>query len=190
MWIYEKKTQYPVNIKCKDLTMAKFLITQFGGPDGELGAAIRYLSQRYTMPTNKAKALLTDIGTEELAHVELISAMVYQLLKNATPTELKKAGLGSQYAQHGNAVYPSDANGIPFSTAPIGVLGDPVADLTEDLAAEQKARATYEHLINLTDDADVKDVLRFLRAREVVHYQRFGEALMDVYSHLDCKKVY
>jgi len=190
MWIYEKKLQYPVNLKCKDIPMAKYLITQFGGPDGELGAAMRYLSQRYTMPTGKAKALLTDIGTEELAHVEVISTMVYQLLKDATPEELKKAGLGAQYAQHGNALYPSDANGIPWTAAYIQSTSDPITDLHEDLAAEQKARTTYEHLINLTDDADIKDVLRFLRAREVVHYQRFGEALMDVYEDKESKKFY
>ncbi len=190
MWIYEKKLEYPINIKCKNIQMAKYIITQFGGPDGELSAAIRYLSQRYTMPTGKSKALLTDIGTEELAHVEMISAMVYQLLKDATPEELKKAGLGSHYAQHGHALFPSDAHGVPWTAAYIGVLGDPIVDLNEDLAAEQKARATYEHLIRLTDDPDIIDPLRFLREREVVHYQRFGEALMDVYDYKDSKKFY
>lgn len=190
MWIYEKKLQYPVNIKCKDIQAAKFIITQFGGPDGELSASIRYLSQRYTMPTGKAKALLTDIGTEELAHVEVISTIVYQLLKDATPDELKKAGLGAHYAQHNHALYPSDANGIPWTAAYIQSTGDPITDLHEDMAAEQKARTTYEHLLNLTDDPDVKDVLRFLREREVVHYQRFGEALMDVYEHKEAKKLY
>ncbi|SHJ95193.1 manganese catalase family protein [Tepidibacter formicigenes] len=190
MWIYEKKLEYPVNIKCKDIRMAKYIITQLGGPDGELSAAMTYLNQRYTMPTSKAKALLTDIGTEELAHAEMISAMVYQLLKGATPEELKSAGLGSQYTQHDNAVFPSDANGVPWTAAYIGILGDPITDLHNDLAAEQKARATYEHLINLTDNPDIKDALRFLREREVVHYQRFGEALMDVYDYKDSKKIY
>ncbi|SHH32057.1 manganese catalase family protein [Tepidibacter thalassicus] len=190
MWIYEKKLQYPVNIKCKDIRMAKYIITQLGGPDGELSAAITYLNQRYTMPTGKSKALLTDIGTEELAHAEMISAMVYQLLKDATPEELKAAGLGSQYTQHDNSVFPADTNGVPWTASYIGIIGDPITDLHNDLAAEQKARTTYEHLINLTDNPDIKDALRFLREREVVHYQRFGEALMDVYEYKDSKKLY
>lgn len=190
MWIYEKKLEYPVKIKNKDIGMAKYLITQYGGPDGELGAAIRYLNQRYTMPTGKTKALLTDIGTEELAHVEMIATMVYQLLKDATPEELKKAGLGAHYAQHDHALFPSDANGIPWTAAYIQALGNPVTDIHEDMAAEQKAKATYEHLIDLTDDADVKDALKFLWAREIIHYQRFGEALNDVYDHLNSKRVF
>ncbi len=190
MWIYEKKLEYPVKIKNKDIEMAKYLITQYGGPDGELGAAIRYLNQRYTMPTGKTKALLTDIGTEELAHVEMIATMVYQLLKDATPEELKKAGLGAHYAQHDHALFPSDANGIPWTAAYIQALGNPVTDIHEDMAAEQKAKATYEHLIDLTDDADVKDALKFLWAREIIHYQRFGEALNDVYDHLNSKRVF
>jgi spore coat protein JC len=190
MWIYEKKLQYPVNIKSKNIGMAKYIVTQLGGPDGELSASMTYLNQRYTMPTNNAKALLTDIGSEELGHAEMIAAMVYQLLKGATPEELKAAGLGSQYTQHDHAVFPSDANGIPWTASYIGVLGDPIADLHNDLAAEQKARATYEHLMNLTDDPDLIDPLRFLREREVVHYQRFGEALMGVYDFNECKKIY
>lgn len=190
MWIYEKKLEHPVNIKNKDLRMAKFLVTQYGGPDGELGAAIRYLTQRYTMPTGKTKALLTDIGTEELAHVEMICAMIYQMTKDATPDELKAAGLGAEYAQHDHAIFPTDANGIPWTAAYIQATGDPVTDLHEDMAAEQKARTTYEHLIDLTDDVDVKEVLKFLWAREVVHYQRFGEALMDVYEYIDSKKIF
>lgn len=190
MWIYEKKLEHPVKIKSKDLRMAKFLVTQYGGPDGELSAAIRYLNQRYTMPTGKAKALLTDIGTEELAHVEIICTMIYQLTKDATPEELKEAGLGAHYAQHDNALFPTDANGVPWTAAYIGTLGDPVTDLHEDMAAEQKARSTYEHLIDLTDDQDIKDVLKFLWAREVVHYQRFGEALRDVYEYIDNKKIF
>ncbi|WP_035292852.1 MULTISPECIES: manganese catalase family protein [Clostridiaceae] len=190
MWIYEKKLEYPVKIKSKDLKMAKFLVTQYGGPDGELSAAIRYLNQRYTMPTGKTKGLLTDIGTEELAHVEIICAMIYQLTKDATPDELREAGLGAHYAQHDNALFPSDASGVPWTAAYIQALGDPVTDIHEDMAAEQKARATYEHLIDLTDDQDVKDVLKFLWAREIVHYQRFGEALVDVYDYIDSKKFF
>lgn len=190
MWIYEKKLQHPVKIKSKDVKMAKFLITQYGGPDGELAAALRYLNQRYTMPTGKTKAILNDVGTEELAHVEMIATMVYQLLKDATIDELKEAGLGGHYAQHDRALFPVDANGVPFSATYFATLGDPITDLHEDMAAEQKARATYEHLITLTDDHDVKDVLKFLWAREIVHYQRFGEALQDVYDLKDKKKYY
>ncbi|MBP3929877.1 MAG: manganese catalase family protein [Peptostreptococcaceae bacterium] len=190
MWIYQKTLQHPINLKSTDLTMAKYLITQFGGPNGELAAAIRYLSQRFTMPTGKSKALLTDIGTEELAHVEMIGTMVYQLTQNATPEQLRAAGLGSDYAQHGGGIYPSDANGVPFTTAYIEAMGNPVTNLHEDMAAEQKALATYYHLANLTDDVDIKNVLRFLGEREIVHYQRFGEALMDVYEFTDCKQVY
>ncbi|MCT4596958.1 MAG: manganese catalase family protein [Vallitalea sp.] len=190
MWLYEKRLEFPVNIKHKDLNMAKLLVTQYGGPDGELGAAIRYLNQRYTMPTNKTKGLLTDIGTEELAHVEMISTMIYQLLKGATIQELKDAGLAPHYAQHNHALFPTDASGVPFSVAGIGTLGDPVADLHEDLAAEQKARATYEHLMNLTDDPDLIEPLKFLRQREVIHFQRFGEALDHVQTELNRKKYY
>ena len=190
MWIYEKKLQYPVCIKSKDVKMAKYLITQYGGPDGELSAALRYLNQRYTMPTGKSKALLNDIGTEELAHLEVIAAMVYQLLKDATLEELKEADLGSHYAQHDRALFFSDANGVPWTAAYIQALGDPITDLHEDMAAEQKARTTYEWLINLTDDPDIKDPLRFLREREVVHFQRFGEALVDVQENMVQKKYF
>jgi spore coat protein JC len=190
MWSYDKKLEYPVKIKNKDLNMAKFLVTQYGGPDGELSAAITYLNQRYTMPTGKTKGLLTDIGTEELAHVEIICTMVYQLLKGATPDELKAAGLGGNYAQHDNAVFPTDANAVPWSANFVSTLGNPITDLHNDMAAEQKAKSTYEHLIDLTDDYDVKDVLKFLWAREIIHYQRFGEALMNVYDLLDKKTCY
>ena len=190
MWIYEKKLEYPVNIRRKDLRMAKYIVTQYGGPDGELAAALRYLNQRYSMPTNKAKALLTDIGTEELAHVEMISAMLYQLMEGATIEEIEAAGLGSHYTQHDHGLFPVDAAGVPFTVKYFATLGDPIADLTEDLAAEQKARATYEHLIHLTDDPDLIDPLRFLRQREVVHFQRFGEALDDVQFGMDHKKYY
>ncbi|MGN1312006.1 MAG: manganese catalase family protein [Bacilli bacterium] len=175
MWKYVKTLQYPVNIKKKDLKMAKFLVTQYGGANGELGAAWRYLNQRYTMPDDKGKALLTDIGTEELAHVEIISTMIYQLMKDATLEELKDAGLDAHYAEHGKALYPTDAFGIPFTVAYFASTGDPLADLSEDMAAEQKARATYENLINLTNDQDVIDVLLFLRQREIIHFERFKE---------------
>ena len=173
MWKYVKSLEYPVNIKKKDLKMAKYLVTQYGGANGELGAALRYLNQRYTMPDEKGKALLTDIGTEELAHVEIISAMVYQLLKGATKEELENAGLGSHYTEHGNALYPTDSNGVPFTVAYFATTGDPLADLSEDMAAEEKARATYENLINLTNDPDLLAPLSFLRQREVVHYNMF-----------------
>ncbi|AOR24405.1 manganese catalase family protein [Clostridium taeniosporum] len=187
MWYYVKTLQYPINLKCKDLTMAKYLISQYGGPDGELGAALRYLNQRYTMPTGKSKGLLTDIGTEEMGHVEMIATMVYQLMENATLDELKEAGLGGHYVDHGKAPFYTDATGNPWTATYIQAKGDVIADLHEDMAAEQKARATYEHLIQLTDEQDIKDILKFLREREVVHYQRFGEALMNVQDHL-CKK--
>ncbi len=182
MWKYEKMLQYPINIKNKDLRMAKYLITQYGGPNGELGAAWRYLSQRYTMPDERGKALLTDIGTEELSHVEMISTMVYQLMKGATLKELKEAGLDSMYAEHGYGIYPTDSNGIPFTAAYFASTGDPLADLSEDMAAEQKARATYENLINLTDDYDVIGPLLYLRQREIVHFARFKE-LYDYYKN-------
>lgn len=142
------------------------------------------------MPTSKSKGLLTDIGTEELAHVEIIATMVYQLMENATPKELREAGLGAYYTQHGNAIYPADANGVPWTAAYLQSTSDPVTDLHENMAAEQKARTTYEHLMNLTDDRDIKDVLGFLRAREIVHFQRFGEALMDVEDKLSCRTYY
>lgn len=179
MWKYEKMTQYPINIKKKDLNMAKYLVTQYGGSNGELAAAWRYLNQRYTMPDDKGKALLTDIGTEELAHVEMISTMVYQLMKDASIDELKKAGLASHYAEHGKGLYPTDANGIPFTVAYFATTGDPLADISEDMAAEQKARAIYENLINLTDDPDVIGPLLYLRQREVVHFARFKELYDD-----------
>ena len=183
MWKYEKKLQYPVNIKKKNVQMAKYIITQNGGANGELGATLRYLNQRYTMPDEKGKAVLSDIATEEMAHMEIISAMVYQLLDGATPEELKEAGLGSQYTEHGNAVYPQDSNGVPFTAAYFAVTGDPLADLAEDMAAEQKARATYENLMNLTDDEDILGPLSFLRQREIIHYERF-KALYEDYAKM------
>ena len=181
MWKYVKTLQYPVNIKKKDLRMAKYLVTQYGGANGELAAAWRYLNQRYTMPDDKGKALLTDIGTEELAHVEIISTMIYQLMKDATLDEIKAAGLDAHYAEHGKGLYPTDANGVPFTVTYFATTGDPLADISEDMAAEEKARAVYENLINLTTDQDVIDVLLFLRQREIVHFNRFKE-LYDEYK--------
>ncbi|OAT86465.1 manganese catalase family protein [Desulfotomaculum copahuensis] len=190
MWIYEKKLEYPVRVHKTDPRMAKFLTAQYGGPDSELSAAVRYLTQRYTMPTNKAKALLTDIGTEELAHWEIIATMIYQLLKDMTAEQMRREGLGDHFAEHDRAVYPADAAGVPWTAAYIQATGDPVTDLHEDMAAEQKARTTYEHLIRLTDDPGIKDTLRFLREREVVHFQRFGEALDDIQEEMTGKKIF
>ena len=181
MWKYVKTLQYPVNIKNKDLRMAKYLVTQYGGSNGELAAALRYLNQRYTMPDEKGKALLTDIGTEELAHIEIISAMIVQLTKDATLKELKEAGLDTHYTEHGIGLYPTDSNGVPFTVTYFATTGDPLADLSEDMAAEQKARAVYENLINLTKDEDVIDILLYLRQREIVHFNRFKE-LYDEYK--------
>lgn len=187
MWKYNKYLQYPVNIKKKDLKLAKYILTQYGGPYGELGAALRYLNQRYTMPDDMGKAELTDIATEEFGHVEMICTMLYQLMKGATPKELEEAGLGKNYAQHGIDLFPSDVFGVPFSMANVGATGDPLADIAEDLAAEQKARATYEHLIDLTNDPDVIQPLLFLRQREVVHYQRFKDLYVYYAKMLDKK---
>lgn len=181
MWAYEKKLQYPISIKKKDLGFAKQLVTQYGGFGGELGAALRYLNQRYTMPDNRGKALLTDIGTEELGHVEMLSTMLYQLMKNATPEEMKEAGLASHYAEHRTAIFPTDANGVPFTVTYFATTGDPLADLSEDMAAEEKARAVYENLIDLTDDPDIIGPLLWLRQREIVHFARFKE-LYDYYK--------
>jgi len=183
MFSYVKRLQYPINIKKKDLRMAKYLVTQYGGSNGELAAALRYLNQRYTMPDNKGKALLTDIGTEELAHVEMISTMVYQLMKDATLEEIKEAGLDTHYAEHSKALYPTDANGVPFTVTYFATTGDPLADIAEDMAAEQKARAVYENLIDLTNDPDVLGPLLWLRQREIVHYNRFKE-LFDYYQQM------
>lgn len=190
MWYYVKTLQHPVNLKSSDLRMAKLLITQYGGPDGELSAALRYLNQRYSMPTNKAKALLTDIGTEEMAHVEVIATMVHQLMENASIKEIKAAGLDGHYADHGKALFYVDANANPWTATYIQAKGDIITDLHEDMAAEQKARTTYEWLLNLTDDAEIKKILGFLREREVVHYQRFGEALVNVQENMKSGDIY
>ncbi len=181
MFSYNKRLQYPVDIKKKDLRMAKYLVTQYGGSNGELAASLRYLNQRFTMPDDKGKALLTDIGTEELAHVEMISTMIYQLMKDATLAEIKEAGLDTHYAEHAKALYPTDTSGNPFTVAYFASTGDPLADLSEDMAAEQKARAVYENLIDLTNDPDVIGPLLWLRQREIVHYTRFKE-LFEYYE--------
>ncbi len=190
MWAYEKKLEYPVKIKNPSAAMAKVIISQLGGPDGELGAAVRYLSQRYAMPTDKAKGLLTDIGTEELAHMEIISAILYQLTRNLSIDEIQKSGFDTYFVDHTTGIYPQAASGMPFSASTLQSTGDPITDLSEDLAAEQKARTTYDNILRLADDPDVRDPIRFLREREVVHFQRFGEALRDVTDRLDCKNYY
>lgn len=184
MYRYQKILNYPINIKKKNLKMAKILVTQYGGANGELGAALRYINQSYTMPDNKGKALLIDIGTEELGHVEMISTMIYQLLKDATVDELKKEGLAPHYAEHKKSLFPTDANGVPFTASYFAATGDPIADLVENMAAEEKARAVYENLIDLADDEDIIGPLLFLRQREIVHFTRFKE-LYEEY-----KKVY
>ena len=179
MFKYVKHTNYPINIKKKDVKMAKYLITQFGGSNGELAAAMRYFSQKFNMPDEKGKALLNDIATEELGHCEMIATMVHQLTKDATIDELEACGLGSMFTEHGKGVYPSDSNGVPFTVSYFAVTGDVLADISEDMAAEQKARAIYENLIDLTDDEDLLAPLLWLRQREVVHFNRFKE----LYNH-------
>jgi len=191
MWTYNKVLQYPINIKQTDPKLAKVIISQYGGPDGELAASLRYLSQRFGMPDQTAKAVLNDIGTEELAHLEMVGTIVHQLTKNASIEELEKAGLAPYYTDHGVDVYPVSAAGVPFTASYIAAKGDPIANLQEDLAAEQKARSTYEKLIDLCrDNPDVLDPLRFLRQREIVHFQRFGEALRGVQDKLAERKFY
>lgn len=191
MWTYNKVLEYPVNIKTTDPRLAKVIISQYGGPDGELAASLRYLSQRFGMPDQNAKAILNDIGTEELAHLEMVGTIVHQLTKNATIEEIEAAGLSPYYTDHGLDVYPVSAAGVPFTASYIAAKGDPIANLQEDLAAEQKARATYEKLIDLCrDNPDVLDPLKFLRQREIVHFQRFGEALRGIQDKLATKKMY
>ena len=189
MWTYNKVLQYPINIKCADPRLAKVIISQYGGPDGELAASLRYLSQRFGMPDQNAKAILNDIGTEELAHLEMVGTIVHQLTKNTSIEEIEAAGLGAYYTDHGVDIYPQSAAGVPFDATCLACKGDVIANLQEDLAAEQKARATYEKLIDLCrDNPDVIDPLRFLREREIVHFQRFGEALRIVQDKLSDKK--
>lgn len=190
MWIYEKKLQYPVKIKKTNPRLGKLIIEQYGGPDGELGAAIRYLSQRYTMVTPQAIATLNDIGTEELAHLEMIGAIVTQLTRGATRLQLEEAGLDPNYVNHGLAIFPQSAGGIPWTASYIQSKGDPVTDLYENMAAEQKARSTYEYLLDFIDDPEVANPIKFLREREVVHMQRFGECLRYVEEYMDSKRMF
>ena len=190
MFAYEKKLQYPIKIKNPNPEYAKIIISQYGGPDGELGASLRYLSQRFSMPYPELKGLLTDIGTEELGHLEMICAIVIKLPRNLTQEEIKKNGFSDYFVDHTTGVYPIAASGTPFSASSFAVTGDLIADLHEDLAAEQKARTTYDNLLRLIDDPDVREPLKILREREIVHFQRFGEALRTVLDHLDSKNLY
>ena len=190
MWQYEKKLQYPVKIKTPNAAMAKVILTQLGGPDGELGASLRYLNQRYSMPYGQVVGTLTDIATEELAHVEMISAIVYQLTRNLSVEEIKKTGFDTYFVDHTTGIYPIAASGVPFRAEYFAVKGDIIADLNEDLAAEQKARVTYDNILRLIDDPDVCDPIRFLRQRELVHYQRFGEALGIAQEKADSRNFY
>lgn len=183
MWKYKKMMEYPLNITKKDLKMAKNILSQYGGPQGEVAAALRYLNQRVTMPDEMGKAVLNDIGTEELAHVEMLQAMINALIKDATIDEIKAAGLDAYYTEHGKDLFLENANGIPVTSAYFAAVGDPIANIVEDMAAEQKARAVYEHLIRLTDNQEVIQPLLFLRQREVVHYERFKE-LLEHYKKL------
>ena len=190
MWIYEKKLQYPVKIKNPNAALAKIIISQLGGPDGELAASTRYLSQRFSMPYREVAGILTDVGTEELAHVEMISTILYQLTRNLTPEEIKRSGFDTYFVDHTTGIYPVAAAGVPFDAKYIGVKGDVFADLNEDLAAEQKARVTYDNLLRLIDDPDVCDPIRFLREREIDHYQRFCDALRISQDKMDEKNFY
>ena len=190
MFLYNKKLQYPVKIDKPNPRLAQVIISQYGGPDGELGASLRYLSQRYSMPFEEQKALLTDIATEELGHLEMVAALVHQLTRNLTTSEIEKAGMAPYFVDHTVGVYPTAASGTPWSAATMQVKGDPMADLTEDLAAEQKARVTYDNILRLSDDPDVNDVIKFLREREIVHFQRFGESIQQLREKLNQKNVY
>ena len=190
MWKYEKKLQFPVNIKNPNPAMAKFIISQLGGPDGELAASQRYLSQRYSMPFREVAGALTDIGTEELAHLEMVSAILHQLTRNMTLDEIKAAGFETYFVEHTAGIYPQAAAGFPFSALAFQSKGDAITDLVEDMAAEQKARTTYDNILRLVDDPDVIEPIRFLREREIVHFQRFGESLRIVQDSLDSKNFY
>lgn len=190
MWSYEKTLQYPVKICNTNPRLAQAVITQYGGPDGELGASLRYLSQRFSMPYPELKGALTDIGTEELAHLEIVGAVVHQLTRDLTPEEAVKGGFDAYLVDHTTGVYPQSASGNPFTAAALQVKGDPITDLSEDMAAEMKARTTYDNILRISDDPDVSDVIRFLRQREVVHYQRFGELLRIVQDHLNEKNFF
>lgn len=190
MFSYDKKLQYPVKIKNPNPNLAKLILTQYGGPDGELGASLRYLSQRYSMPFDELKGLLTDIGTEELGHLEMIGAIVHQLTRNLKDSQMKDPAFAPYFVDHSAGIYPASAAGTPWSAATMQVTGDPITDLTEDLAAEQKARTTYDNILRISDDPDVNDVIKFLREREIVHFQRFGEAIQLLRDKLNQKNVY
>ena len=190
MFIYDKKLQYPVKIAKPNPQLARIIITQYGGPDGELGASLRYLSQRYSMPFDELKGLLTDIGTEELGHLEMIGAIVHQLTRNLKDDQFRDPAFAPYFVDHTTGIYPNSAAGTPWSAATMQVKGDPITDLTEDLAAEQKARSTYDNILRLSDDPDVNDAIKFLREREIVHFQRFGEAVQLLREKLNQKNVY
>ncbi len=190
MWSYDKKLQYPVKIKTPNANYAKIIISQLGGPDGELAASMRYLHQRYSMPYDKVRGILTDVGTEELAHLEMIAAILYQLTQGLSPEDMKRAGMDIYFVDHTAGLYPIAASGVPFDMKYVGVKGDVIADLNEDLAAEQKARVTYDNILRMVDDPDVRDPIKYLRQRELVHYQRFGDALRIAQDQLDSKNFY
>lgn len=180
MWQYQKRLQYPVNIKNTNPKLAQYIVAQYGGPNGELAASLRYLSQRYSMPDEITKSLLTDIGTEELAHLEIVGTIVRQLAKNATTEEIENSPFGQYFMNHGRGVYPANSTGVPFDATCLSVSADPIADLVENLAAEQKARAVYDNILRVSDDPDVNDVIKFLRQREIVHFQRFGDPKLTI----------
>ena len=190
MFVYEKKLQYPVKIANPNPKYASIIISQYGGPDGELGASLRYLSQRYAMPYPELKGLLTDIGTEELGHLEMIGAIVHQLTRNLTPEEIKRSGFDAYFVDHTTGVYPTAASGFPWTAASMQSKGDVITDLSENMGAEQKARTTYDNILRLVDDPDVRDVIKFLREREIVHFQRFGEGLRLATDKMNDKNVY
>ncbi|MBR6916830.1 MAG: manganese catalase family protein [Clostridia bacterium] len=190
MWLYDKKLQYPVKIKNPNPKYAQIIISQLGGPDGELAASTRYLSQRYSMPYDEVVGILTDIGTEELAHVEMICAIISQLTRNLSMEEIKRTGFDTYFVDHTAGVYPVSAAGVPFDAKYIGVKGDVIADITEDLAAEQKARVTYDNILRLVDDPDICDPIKFLRQRELTHFQRFGDALSIAQRNMNSKNFY
>ena len=190
MWEYLKQLEYPINIRRPDARAAKVILSQYGGPNGELGASLRYLSQKFAMPDRRVSGLLNDIGTEELAHLEMVGTMVRQLTRNLTEEQIKEGGFDAYFTDHTVGVWPANASGMPWSAATIQSVGDPIADLVEDMAAEQKARVTYDNILKLVDDPDICDPIRFLRQREIVHFQRFGEALGMIREKLNEKNFY
>ncbi len=190
MWFYEKKLQYPVKIKNPNPILAQIIISQLGGPDGELGASMRYLNQRYSCPFDKITGILTDVGSEELGHMEMVAAIIHQLTKNLSPEQIAGTPFATYFVDHTTGVYPIAASGVPFDMKYVGIKGDLLTDLNEDLAAEQKARTTYDNILRLSDDPDVNDAIKFLREREIVHYQRFGDALRIAEDGLNSKNFY